>query len=219
MVNSESHLSTSFLHTENIARSTEEVEYHPLRPFLPENCKVLFLGSFPPQRKRWCMDFYYPNFINDHWRIEGLIFFGDKDYFVDNVNKTFRLERIIPFLEEQGRGRHKDDRAAVIGERGKAHAYLRKGFVKEHPACAHGDTGSGDEQSGTLFAQDSERLPCRKDDDASICLEAIHLGEQLVEGLLPLVIAADFAAIALLADRIDLIDKDNTRRLLARLLE
>lgn len=104
MVNSESHLSTSFLHTENIARSTEEVEFHPLRPFLPKNCKVLFLGSFPPQRKRWCMDFYYPNFINDHWRIEGLIFFGDKDYFVDNVNKTFRLERIIPFLEEQGIG-------------------------------------------------------------------------------------------------------------------
>jgi hypothetical protein len=64
MVNSESHLSTSFLHTENIARSTAEVEYHPLRPFLPKNCKVLFLGSFPPQRKRWCMDFYYPNFIN-----------------------------------------------------------------------------------------------------------------------------------------------------------
>ena len=94
----------SFLQTENIARSTAEIEYHPLHPFLPKNCKVLFLGSFPPQRKRWCMDFYYPNFINDHWRIEGLIFFGDKDYFVDKSNKTFRLERIIPFLEQKGIG-------------------------------------------------------------------------------------------------------------------
>ena len=58
---------TSYLNTENIARSKGGVEYHPLRPFLPERAKVLFLGSFPPQRKRWCMDFYYPNFINDHW--------------------------------------------------------------------------------------------------------------------------------------------------------
>lgn len=96
--------SSSFLHTEHIARTTEGVEYHPLHPFLPEGCRVLFLGSFPPQRKRWCMDFFYPNFINDHWRIEGLIFFGDKDYFVDTKAKTFRLDRIIPFLEQKGIG-------------------------------------------------------------------------------------------------------------------
>lgn len=94
----------SFLNTENIARSTDGVEYHPLHPFLPENCRVLFLGSFPPQRKRWCMDFYYPNFINDHWRIEGQIFFGDKDYFVDTDTKTFRLDRIIPFITDKGIG-------------------------------------------------------------------------------------------------------------------
>ena len=80
----------SYLNTGNIARSTEDVEYHPLRPFLPENAKVLFLGSFPPQRKRWCMDFYYPNFINDHWRIEGQLFFGDKNHFVDMEHKCLR---------------------------------------------------------------------------------------------------------------------------------
>ena len=95
---------SSYLNQENIARSADGIEYHPLHPFLPEGCRVLFLGSFPPQRKRWCMDFFYPNFINDHWRIEGLIFFGDKDYFVDTEAKTFRLERIIPFLEQKGIG-------------------------------------------------------------------------------------------------------------------
>ncbi len=57
----------SYLNTENIARSDGQIEYHPLKPFLPASARVLFLGSFPPQRKRWCMDFYYPNFINDHW--------------------------------------------------------------------------------------------------------------------------------------------------------
>lgn len=93
---------TSYLNTENIERSTGGVEYHPLRPFLPENAKVLFLGSFPPQRKRWCMDFYYPNFINDHWRIEGHIFFGDKNHFVDLEAKRFKIDEIVAFCEEKG---------------------------------------------------------------------------------------------------------------------
>ena len=93
---------TSYLNTENIARSKGGVEYHPLRPFLPENAKVLFLGSFPPQRKRWCMDFYYPNFINDHWRIEGQIFFGDKNHFVDVANKRFKIDEIVAFCKEKG---------------------------------------------------------------------------------------------------------------------
>jgi len=93
---------TSYLNTEYIERSRGGVEYHPLRPFLPENAKVLFLGSFPPQRKRWCMDFYYPNFINDHWRIEGQIFFGDKNHFVDVPNKRFKIDEIVAFCEEKG---------------------------------------------------------------------------------------------------------------------
>ena len=92
----------SYLNTENIARSADGVEYHPLIPFLPENAKVLFLGSFPPQRKRWCMDFYYPNFINDHWRIEGQIFFGDKNHFVDLKNKRFKIDEIVAFCQEKG---------------------------------------------------------------------------------------------------------------------
>jgi G:T/U-mismatch repair DNA glycosylase len=83
-------------------RSRDGVEYHPLRPFLPERAKVLFLGSFPPQRKRWCMDFYYPNFINDHWRIEGQIFFGDKNHFVDLEAKRFKIDEIVAFCEEKG---------------------------------------------------------------------------------------------------------------------
>ena len=95
-------LMTSYLNTENIARSKDGVEYHPLRPFLPENAKVLFLGSFPPQRKRWCMDFYYPNFINDHWRIEGQIFFGDKNHFVDLEAKRFKIDEIVAFFKEKG---------------------------------------------------------------------------------------------------------------------
>ena len=92
----------SYLNTENIARSKGGIEYHPLIPFLPERAKILFLGSFPPQRKRWCMDFYYPNFLNDHWRIEGKVFFGDKHHFVNQEAKCFKLNEIVQFCEEKG---------------------------------------------------------------------------------------------------------------------
>ena len=79
-----------------------EVESHPFSPFLPKGAKLLMLGTFPPSEKRWSMPFYYPNFINDMWRIFGIIFFDDKDHFVDTANKTFRLEQLILFLEEKG---------------------------------------------------------------------------------------------------------------------
>ena len=77
-------------------------ERHPLEPFLPENARLLMLGSFPPQQKRWCMDFYYPNFINDMWRIVGQVFFGDRNHFVDVAAKRFRKEMIVDFLNERG---------------------------------------------------------------------------------------------------------------------
>lgn len=78
------------------------VENHPLPPFLPANARLLMLGSFPPQKKRWSMDFYYPNLNNDMWRIVGVLFFDDKDYFLDATGKAFCRERIIPFLEDKG---------------------------------------------------------------------------------------------------------------------
>ncbi len=78
------------------------VEHHPLMPFLPANAHLLMLGSFPPQQKRWSMEFYYPNLNNDMWRITGLLFFGNKDYFLNETKKAFCRERLIPFLEEKG---------------------------------------------------------------------------------------------------------------------
>ena len=48
------------------------------------------------------MDFFYPNFINEHWRIEGEIWFGDRNHFVDMQHKTFKKDEIIAFLNEKG---------------------------------------------------------------------------------------------------------------------
>ncbi|MDD7317469.1 MAG: uracil-DNA glycosylase family protein [Prevotella sp.] len=79
-----------------------DIERHPLQPFIPEAARLLMLGSFPPARHRWSMDFFYPNFQNDMWRIFGEVFFADKLHFVDTKTKTFRREEIISLLTEKG---------------------------------------------------------------------------------------------------------------------
>ncbi len=89
------------------------IERHPLSPFLPEGARLLMLGSFPPPRERWCMDFFYPNPQNDMWRIMGQVFFGDKTH--------FELYR---------------DKTHLAGQRDKTHLELpRDGILKEkqHP--------------------------------------------------------------------------------------
>ena len=75
-------------------------EKHPFEPFLPVNARILFLGSFPPQPHRWCMPFYYPNWINDFWRIIGLIHFGDKEHFCVLGQKRFDEASIRSFCAE-----------------------------------------------------------------------------------------------------------------------
>lgn len=77
-------------------------ESHPFQPFLPAHAQLLMLGTFPPSPKRWCINFYYPNFTNDMWRIFGLCFFGDKTHFVRQEEKTYDQDALIPFLNEKG---------------------------------------------------------------------------------------------------------------------
>ena len=77
-------------------------EKHPFTPFLPEGARLLFLGSFPPQAHRWCMPFYYPNWINDFWRIMGLIHFGDKEHFCVNGERRFDELAIRAFCTKAG---------------------------------------------------------------------------------------------------------------------
>ena len=86
--------------------STHEIERHPLQPFLPSNAQILMLGSFPPPKERWCMDFFYPNPQNDMWRIIGLVFFGDKTHFeapsTKANKKVFDREKIVAFCQAKG---------------------------------------------------------------------------------------------------------------------
>ena len=77
-------------------------ERHPLEPFLPENARLLMLGSFPPKRIRWSMEFFYPNLQNDMWRIVGYLAAGDKSHFLMPGGRKFDKERIEAFCRERG---------------------------------------------------------------------------------------------------------------------
>lgn len=87
-----------------IDASQRPVEQHPLKPFLPEGCRLLMLGSFPPERRRWSMEFFYPNFNNDMWRIMGLIFHGDRERFVVAGERRFDRTVVEAFCTERGIG-------------------------------------------------------------------------------------------------------------------
>ena len=56
-------------------------------------------------------------------------------------------------------------------------------------------------------------------DHPLVALEAVHLDQHLVEGLLALVVAAAEAGAAMAADRVDLVDEDDAGRALLALLE
>ena len=88
--------------TFSLQREVMPIETHPFEPFLPQGARILFLGSFPPQEKRWCMPFFYPNWINDFWRIMGLVHFGDKDHFCIRGEKRFDEAAIRAFCTKEG---------------------------------------------------------------------------------------------------------------------
>ena len=89
-----------------MASEIAPIEKHPLQPFLPEMARILMLGSFPPKKERWSMEFFYPNWINDMWRIMGLVFFDDKEYFIadeeGNKVKRFDKDKCAGFASERG---------------------------------------------------------------------------------------------------------------------
>lgn len=58
------------------------------------------MGTFPPQPKRWSMNFYYPNRTNDFWKIMGLLFCGDADALYVKERKVFDIEAIKHLLEK-----------------------------------------------------------------------------------------------------------------------
>lgn len=78
------------------------IETHPWPAFMPPGARILMLGTFPPKPERWSMEFFYPNKINDMWRIMGVIFYGDRNRFWIEGEKRFDRGAIEAFLTQYG---------------------------------------------------------------------------------------------------------------------
>lgn len=102
----------------------KKTERHPWEPFFPEGARLLMVGSFPPPPNRWKMDFYYPNFQNDMWRIFGLVFFEEKDYFLTADKKSFCEPKIREFLVRKGIALTDSGREVVRGQGNASDKFL-----------------------------------------------------------------------------------------------
>lgn len=77
-----------------------DIETHPWEPFIPPHARIMIMGTFPPQPKRWSMNFYYPNRTNDFWPMMGLIYYNDRTALLSADSKGFDLEKIKQMLTE-----------------------------------------------------------------------------------------------------------------------
>lgn len=79
-----------------------EIESYPFDPVLPNGASVMMMGTFPPKEDKRAMQFHYPNFQNDMWRVYGLVFFNDAAHFQMPSEKAFDGCRIRDFLNRAG---------------------------------------------------------------------------------------------------------------------
>lgn len=128
---------------------TDVIETRPFPPFLPAKASVMMMGTFPPASAKRAMEFHYPNFQNDMWRVYGLIFFNDKDHFRKGNEKAFDPEKIKAFLSERGIASCPTVVKAIREHGNASDKFLKvvepvnlKEVLQEIPLCHHiGTTG------------------------------------------------------------------------------
>ena len=107
----------------------------------------------------------------------------------------------------------------VVGNGNLLHVHAENFFAAAHVGQSHhhaavetaGAQQRGIEHVGPVGGGDQ--------DDAVVGFEAVHLDEQLVQGLLALVVSAAEACAAMTADRVDFVDEDDAGRVLLALFE
>lgn len=142
-----------------------EIETHPWEPYIPENAKVLIMGTFPPQPKRWSMNFYYPNRTNDFWYMMGLIFYGDRNALLENGTKNFDLDKIKHLLDDKGIALNDTGRKIRRLKGNASDKYLEivepvplYDLLKRMPLC-HTVATTGEKAAGVIAEITSTALP------------------------------------------------------------
>lgn len=142
-----------------------EIESHPWQPFIPDGAKVLIMGTFPPQAKRWSMDFYYPNRTNDFWKICGLLFLGDKDALLCDDLKTYDIDKIRSLMTEKRIALNDTVRKARRLKGNASDKFLEViepvplfGLLSEMPGC-HAVATTGEKAAGIVAALTGTEIP------------------------------------------------------------
>lgn len=142
-----------------------EIESHPWQPFIPDGAKVLIMGTFPPQAKRWSMDFYYPNRTNDFWKICGLLFLGDKDALLSDDRKTYDINKIRALMTEKRIALNDTVRKARRLKGNASDKFLEViepvplfGLLSEMPGC-HAVATTGEKAAGIVASLTGTDIP------------------------------------------------------------
>ena len=142
-----------------------KIEWHPWPPYVPDKAKYLFLGTFPPKPEWWSMDFFYPNKINDFWRVMGIIFMNDKNAFWDGERQRFDLESIKLFLEHEGIALWDTAMAVRRLKDNASDKYLEivkpidlESLLDAHPSIKHVIT-TGEKATGVVAEQAGVNVP------------------------------------------------------------
>lgn len=122
-------------------------ELHPLEPFLPVGARLLMLGSFPPQRVRWSMDFF-TRICRTICGVSSDWYFRGQGVFSDTRREAFR----------QG-----TDRAFLRGERIGSLRYGRRDNPIEKQCFRQFSSSSARGRSGAVVGCGSD-LPGDRDD-------------------------------------------------------
>lgn len=140
-------------------------ESHPWEPFIPTGARVLIMGTFPPGKHRWSMDFYYPNRTNDFWYMMGLIFFKDKYALYDKDAKTFDIEAIKKLMIREKIALNDTGKIVRRLKNNASDKYLEiiepvnlYGLLKKMPEC-HTVATTGEKAASIIAEQTNTPLP------------------------------------------------------------
>ena len=120
---------------------------------------------------------------------------------------------------EAGRAARDHRGLDVVGQRHAAHVHAQDLLAAAHVGQRHHHLAVEAARAQQRRIEHVGPVGRGDDDDALVALEAVHLDQQLIQGLLALVVTAAQTRAAVPADGIDLIDEDDARGVLLGLLE
>ena len=163
----------------SVASITQTIYSHPWEPFIPAGARIVMLGTFPPKEDKWSMDFFYPNFQNDFWRIMGLIFLGNKEALYDDKPGKFNLEAIKSLMNERRIAIYDTARTVRRLKDNASDKFLEivdqvdlKRLLAKMPEC-RAIAATGEKASGVIAAQMGISVP--KTGEMEISGEGFHI--------------------------------------------